>query len=115
MFNCFLSNKLFIVSQSGFLPGDSSIAQLLLTIDEIQTAFDNNLTVDVRGVFLDIFKAFDKVWHDGLVFKLKSYGVHGKLLSLLKNYFQNREQIVFLNGQTSGWRKFILAFHNVLY
>ena len=98
MFNYFLSNKLFTPSQSGFLRGDSSIAQLLSVIHEIQTAFDNNPTADVRGVFLDISKAFDKVWHDGLVFKLKSYGVEGELLSLLKNYLQNREQRVVLNG-----------------
>ena len=92
-------------SQSGFLLGDSSIAQLLSIIHEIQTAFDINPTVDVRGVFLDISKAFEKVWHDGLVVKLKSYGVEGELLSLLKNYLQNRGQRVVLNGQTSGWRK----------
>ena len=59
----------------------------------------------MRGVFLDISKAFGKVWHAGLVFKLKSYGVEGELLLLLKNYLQNREQIVVLNGQTSEWRK----------
>ena len=94
-----MSNKLFTPFQSSFLPGDSSITQLLSIIH------DNNPTVDVRGVFLDISKAFDKVWHDGLVFKLKSYGVEGELLSLLKNYLQNREQRVVLNGQTSGWRK----------
>ena len=105
MLNYVLSNKLFTPSQSGFLPGDSSIAQLLSIIHEIQTAFDNNHTVDVRGVFLDISKAFDKVWHDGLAFKLKSYGVEGELLSLLKNYIQSHEQRVVLNGQTSGWRK----------
>ena len=105
LFNYFLSNKLFTPSQSGFLPGDSSIAQLLSIIHEIQTAFDNNPTVDVRGVFLDISKAFDKVWHDGLVFKLKSYSVEGELLSLLKNYLRSCEQRVVLNGQTSGWRK----------
>ena len=58
----------------------------------------------MRGVFLDISKAFGKVWHAGLVFKLKSYGVEGELLLLLKNYLQNREQIVVLNGQTSEWR-----------
>ena len=105
LFNYFLSNKLFTPSQSGFLPGDSCIAQLLSTTHEIQTAFDENPTVDVRGVFLDISKAFNKVWHDGLIFKLKSYGVEGELFLLLKKYLHNREQRVVLNGQTSEWKK----------
>ena len=92
LFNYFQSNRLFTPSQSGFLPGDSCIAQLLSVIHEIQTAFDENPTVDVRGVFLDLSKAFDKVWHDGIIFTLKAYGVEGELLSLLKNYLENREQ-----------------------
>ena len=100
-FNYFQSNRLFTTSQPGFLPGDSCIAQLLSIIHEIQTAFDENPTVDVRGVFLDLSKAFDKVWHDGIIFKLKAYGVEGELLSLLKIYLENREQRVVLNGQTS--------------
>ena len=50
-----------------FLPGDSFITQLLSKIFEIQTAIDENPTVDVRGAFLDISKAFDKVWHDGIM------------------------------------------------
>ena len=59
----------------------------------------------MRGVFLDLSKAFDKVWHDRIIFKLKAYGVEGELLSLLKKYLENREQRVVLNGQTSEWRK----------
>ena len=59
----------------------------------------------LRGVFLDISEAFDKVWHDGLIFKLKSYGVEGGLLLLIKNYLHNTEQRFALNGQTSEWRK----------
>ena len=105
LFNYFQSNRLFTPSQSGFLPGDSCIAQLLSIIHEIQTAFDENPTVDVRGVFLDLSNAFDKVWHDGIIFKLKAYGVEGELLSLLKHYLENGEQRVVLNGQTSEWRK----------
>ena len=56
----------------------------------------------MRGVFLDISKAFDKVWHIGLLFKA---GVEGQLLALLKDYLYNRKQRVVLNGQTSDWRK----------
>ena len=41
-------------------------------IHEIQTAFDKHPTVDVRDVFLDISKAFDKVWQNALLLKLKS-------------------------------------------
>ena len=63
IFNYFKYNKLFTPFQSGFLPGDSCIAQLLSAILEIQTAFDNNPAADVKGVFLDFSKAFDKVWH----------------------------------------------------
>ena len=105
IFNYFISNKHFTPSQSGFLPGDSCIAKLLSIIREIQTAFDENPVADVRGIFLDISKAFDKVWHEGLFYKLKTYGIEGQLLSLLTNYLENREQRVVLNGQTSEWRK----------
>ena len=66
---------------------------------------DENPIVDVRGVFLDISKAFDKVWHDGIIFKLKASGVDGELLLLLKHYLGNQEQRVTLNDQTSEWRK----------
>ena len=48
-------------------------------------------------------KAFDKVWHEGLLFKLKQNGVSGKMLSLFTNYLSNRQQRVVLNGQTSEW------------
>ena len=51
------------------------------------------------GVFLDISKVFDKAWHDGLIFILESYFVECELLSLLKNYFQNRKQRDVLNGR----------------
>ena len=85
LFNYFQSNRLFTPSQSGFLPGDSYIAESLSIILEIQTAFDENPTIDVRGVLLDISKTFDKVWHDRIIFKLKAYGVEGELLLLIKN------------------------------
>ena len=48
-------------------------------------------------------KAFDKVWHDGLIFKLRQNGVDGQLISLFKSYLSNRKQRVVLNGQSSEW------------
>ena len=59
----------------------------------------------MRRVFLDISKAFDNVWHSGLLFRLEAYGVEGQLLALRKGYLQNRQQRVVLNAQTSDWRK----------
>ena len=84
-----------------FLPGDSCISQLLSITHEIYKSFDCNPSFDIRGTFLDISKAFDKVWHDGLIYKLKSYGVEKNLLNLIQNYLTNRQQRVLLNGRTS--------------
>ena len=53
--------------------------------------------------FLDIFKAFDKVWHDGLIFKLKQNGISGSLFKLLANYLNNRKHRVVLNGSCSDY------------
>ena len=50
-----------------------------------------------------ISKAFDRVWHKGLLFKLKSYGIDGLLFNLLESYLHNHKQRVVLNGQTSNW------------
>ena len=104
LFNFFLQNKLFTPCQSGFIPGDSCVSQLLSITHEIYKSFDCSPPTDMRGTFLDISKGFDKVWHEGLIFKLKTYGTDGKLLKLLKNYLTDRQQRVVLNGQTSLWQ-----------
>ena len=101
MFEFFIENNLISQHQSGFKPGDSCINQLLSITHEIHQSFDDGF--DVRSVFLDISKAFDKVWHDGLIFKLKQNGISGNLLNLLSNFLRNRKQRVVLNGQSSSW------------
>ena len=68
IFEYLTTNKLISDNQSGFKPGDSCINQLLSITHEIYHSLDNGL--EVRGVFLDISKALDKVWHEGLILKL---------------------------------------------
>ena len=51
-------------NQSGFRLSDSCVHQILSITHEIYNAFDANPSLEVRGVFLDLSKAFDKVWHD---------------------------------------------------
>ena len=96
MYNHFTSNNLIIKNQSGIIPNDSVTNQLICLVDSIHSSLDINL--DVRSVFLDMSKAFDKVWHERLLFKLKQNGINGKLLNLLKGYLANRNQRVLING-----------------
>ena len=103
MYNYLISNNLITKNQSGFKPGDSVVNQLLSIVHEIHTAFDDKNCFEVRSVYLDISKAFDKVWHEGLIFKLQQNGVEGKLLTLFENYLKNRKQRVVLNGSDSKW------------
>ena len=56
---------------------------------------------ETRAVFLDFSKAFDRVWHDGPIYKHESSGISGNLLSLIKNFLVDRKQRVVLNGQSS--------------
>ena len=48
---------------------------LLLIAHEIYKAFDANPALEVSGIFLDLSKAFGRLWHDGLMYKLKSLGI----------------------------------------
>ena len=57
----------------------------------------------MRGVFRDISKAFDRVWNEGLIYKMKCIGVTDMPLKLLQKFLQNRHQRVLLNGQCSSW------------
>ena len=52
---------------------------------------------------MDISKAFDKVWHEGLIFKCKVMGIDGNLLSLVISFLNNRSERTILNGQCSNW------------
>ena len=97
------NNKLLNSIQSGFGPGDSCINQLNSITHDIYKAFDANPSLEVRGVILDLSKAFDKVWHDGLLYKLRCMGICGEYFGLIDLFLSDRFQRVPLNAQTSKW------------
>ena len=90
MFEFFIENKLISSSQSGFKPGDSCINQLLSITHEVYSSFDEGL--EVRSIFLDIAKAFDKAWHYGIILKLTQNDISGNLLNLLRDFLNYRKQ-----------------------
>ena len=87
-----LEERLLNPNQSGFRSSGSCIHELLAITHEIFEASDCNP------------KPFVKVWHEGLIYKIKSMGISGELCKLLENYLSGRYQRVVLNGQTSSWR-----------
>ena len=91
LYSYFETNNLFSPSQSAFRKGDSCISQFLSITHDIFKGFDANPPLDTRGVFLDISKAVDRVWHKGLIFKLKSYGISG---NFIENFLSGRQQRV---------------------
>ena len=101
MFKFFIENELISSNQSGFKPGDSCVNQLVSITHEIYKSFDEGH--EVRCVFLGISKTFDKVWNDGIIFKLTQNGISGNLLNLLRDFLSERRQRVVLNVQASTW------------
>ena len=96
-----LKKIIILQIKSGFRPGDSCVNQLLVVTHEIYKSFDEGF--EVRGVSLDISKAFDKVWHEALLLKLNQNGISGNLFKLLRDFLSCRKQRVVLNGEHSSW------------
>ena len=78
----------------------STITQLIEVYDQLSKAVSQGK--EVRIVFLDISKAFDRVWHKGLIYKLRKVGINGPLLKWLENYLTDRQQRSLVNGQFSS-------------
>ena len=71
LFKYLENNNLLNPHQSGFRPGDLCVHQILSITYDIYKPFDANPSLEVRGIFLDMSKAFDRVWHEILIFKFK--------------------------------------------
>ena len=93
-------NNLISNGQSGFMPNDCTTNQIIKIITNILEAFEKGQ--EMVAIFLDISKAFDKVWHKGLFVKLRNNGICGSLLEWFKGYLSGRSQCVVLNGSKSN-------------
>ena len=101
LYNYVVSHKLITPFQSCFIKGDSITNQLLHTYHTFCEAVDSGK--EVRVVFCDISKAFDRVWQKGLLHKLRGIGCSEHVLKWFTNYLSGRRQRVVLNGESSDW------------
>ena len=85
--------------QSGFRKKDGTSLQLTRLVQQWSEALDDGYYVGV--IFFDLRKAFDKVWHDGLLAKLDAIGVRGSAFDWFKNYLSGRSQCTDVEGHTS--------------
>ena len=83
----------------GFRSSQSTTDFLTVISDRIARAF--NRSGATRAVALDISKAFDRVWHAGLLHKPKSYGISGQIFGLISSFLSNRQLRAVLNGKSS--------------
>jgi len=97
----FLLNGFFSNKQYGFIKGRSTVLQLLKIMDEWTDFLDSGGQIDV--IYTDFAKAFDKVPHQRLLAKLKSYGLAHELLKWIHDFLCNRKQCVIVNGLLSDW------------
>jgi hypothetical protein len=95
IYNYLIDNNLITSHQSGFTPGDSAVNQLLYITKEFGRALDDGK--EVRVVFCDISKAFDRVWHNGLLRSLQYLGKYNSEGNW-SVFFQITETNFFKNG-----------------
>ena len=94
-------NNILTWRNFGFKELDSTILQCLHISSYLYEQLDRGH--EVCMVFLDVSKAFDRVWHDGLLYKLCCIGVKGNFFKWFQSYLKNRKQRVVIKGQSSKW------------
>lgn len=101
IFNFIFEHKLLYKFQSGFVPGHSTFHQMIEIYHRICLAMEDKEIMCM--IFCDISKAFDLLWHKGLLAKIKTYDIKGKLLVWIENYLCNRKQKVLLKNSDSAF------------
>ena len=99
MLSCFNENGLIAQNQSGFKPEDSCLNHLFSSAHEMYKSFNDGW--ELRDVFLDISKAYEKFLHQAVLLKIKQKGISKDVIKTLKNFIENQYQRLVLNGQIS--------------
>ena len=89
------------MTQHGFTKNRSCLTNLLEFLNYVSNCLDQGEAVDV--IYLDFSKAFDKVPHGRLLYKLHQYGIRGNFLWWIRNWLTERKQRVVINGLSSDW------------
>lgn len=92
--------EFFVPYQSGFRTGRSTMDSVLVLDLDIRRAMANKEVV--MSVFLDIEKAYDTVWKEGLMIKLYDAGVRGRMLNWIKDFLKERTIQVRVDGSMSS-------------
>ncbi len=88
-------------SLHGFRHKISCLSNLLTFYNDLFTVHDLSRSLDI--VYFDFQKAFDKVTHNKLMFKVKQLEIVGKVHNWIRNWLNNRKQRVVINGPASNW------------
>ena len=91
--------KLLSEKNSGFKKNDGTINQLINLTNKIYQGLDDEY--EIAMIFLDLSKAYERICHKRLLFKLGKIGIGGSLLKWIESYLSGRSQRVFLNGKSS--------------
>ncbi|GFX08680.1 RNA-directed DNA polymerase from mobile element jockey [Trichonephila clavipes] len=97
-----LARNIIIPEQHGFVTKCSTVTQLLRITELVHTGFQNHQATGM--LFLDIAKAFDKIWHDGLISKMMRLGFSDQILKIIHSYPNSREFRVRVGNCLSSLR-----------
>ena len=101
----FLSNNLLSSKQYGFIPGRSTVIQLLKMLDDWTLKLENGGQIDV--IYTDLEKAFDKVPHKYLIYKLKQYKLNHNVTQWIESFQLDRQQRVVIDGTSSEYTEVV--------
>ena len=100
-----VKNKLINPSQHGFLKARSCLTNMLCFLEDVTKWVDEGSPVDI--IYLDFLKAFDKVPHQRLLYKLKAHGIGNGMINWIEKWLIDRRQRIVVDGEVSNWKSLL--------